>query len=255
MKHEHVVLGPFPDSDVIAGAASLISLRPQPLIAKIVDGMSSLSMVPSKFGDVPKGSLLSYQCPAVLPKDVLTHPNAPKFPPLPVPKYTLPPYHFVPGSWAELLHMQSLEVLPEMSGIIEEGTQEQSKCPLWVSMCRPRLTASKFYEAAHVRSEASAKTLYARILKDTAQTKATKRGLELEPQVIRQYADTFDVNVLACGLIIHPDAPHLGASPGGKVVDPGEDPPYGLVEVKCPDVKDNGEASHTEFVEGQIKLN
>lgn len=70
----------MPDNDVLARAASLISLRPQPLIVKIVDGMSAVTMVSSKFGEVPKGSLLSYQCPAVLPKVVVTHPNAPQFP-------------------------------------------------------------------------------------------------------------------------------------------------------------------------------
>lgn len=239
---------------MIAGAASLISLRPQPLIAKIVDGMSAVTMVSSKFGEVPKGSLLSYQCPAVLPTDVITHPNAPEFPPLPVPQYTLPQYNFVPGSWAELMHMQSLEVTPQMSGIIEEGIRDQSKSPLWFSMRRLRLTASKFYEAAHVRSESTAKTLAGRIIKGAPQTKAMRRGLELEPEVLCRYAETFSVNVLPCGLIIHPEAPHLGASPYGKVVDPNEDPPYGLVEVKCPDVKDIGAASHTEFVGGQAKL-
>uniref|UniRef100_A0A671S172 YqaJ viral recombinase domain-containing protein n=1 Tax=Sinocyclocheilus anshuiensis TaxID=1608454 RepID=A0A671S172_9TELE len=190
-------------------------------------------------------------CPAVLPIDVLTHPNAAEFPPLPVPQYTLPQYHFVPGSF---MHMQSLEVTPEMSGIIEEGTRDQSKSPLWFSMRRLWLTASKFYEAARVRSESTAKTLAGRIIKGAPQTKAMRRGVELEPEVLRRYAETFNVNVLPCGLIIHPEAPHLGASPDGKVVDPNEDPPYGLVEVKCPDVKDIGEASHTEFVGGQANL-
>lgn len=239
---------------MIAGAASLISLRPQPLIAKIIDGMSAVSMVSSKFGEVPKGSLLSYQCPAVIPKDVFIHPYAPQFPPLSVRQYTLPQFHFVPGSWAELLHMQSLEVTPEISGIVEEGTRGQSKSPLWFSMRHLRLTASKFHEAAHVRSESTAKTLAGRIIKGAPQTKAMRRGMELEPEVLRRYAETFEVNVLPCGLIIHPDAPHLGASPDGKVVDPNKEPPYGLVEVKCPDVNDIGEASHTNIVGGQAKL-
>ena len=176
---------------MIAGAASLISLRPQPLIAKIIDGMSAVSMVSSKFGDVPKGSLLSYQCPAVIPKDVFIHPYAPQFPPLPVRQYTLPQFHFVPGSWAELLHMQSLEVTPEISGIVEEGTRGQSKSPLWFNMRCLRLTASKFHEAAHVRSESTAKTLAGRIIKGAPQTKAMRRGMELEPEVLRRYAETF----------------------------------------------------------------
>ncbi len=81
-----------------------------------------------------------------------------------------------------------------------------------------------------------------------------KRGVEPEPQVIRWYAETFNVNVVPYGLIIHPDAPHLGASPEGKVVDPNEDPPYGLVEVKCPVVKYTGQASHKQYVWGQVKL-
>lgn len=230
---------------MIARAASIISIQPQPLIAKIVNGMSAVTMVSSKLGEVPKGSLLSYQCPVVLPTDVLIHPNAPESPPLPVPQYTLPQYHFVPGSWAELMHMQSLEVTPEMSGIIEKGTWDQSKSPLWFSMRRLRLAASKFYKAAHVRSESTAKKLSGRIIKGAPQTKATRREVEHEPEVLRRYAETLNVNVLPCGLIIHPGAPHLGASPDGNVVDPNEDPPYGLVEVKCPDMKDIGAASHT----------
>lgn len=97
-------------------------------------------------------------------------------------------------------------------------------------------------------------TLAGRIIKGAPQTKAMRRGLEPEPEVLHRYAETSDVNVLPSGLIIHPDAPHLGASPDGKVVDPNEEPPYGLVEVKCPDVKEIGEASHIEFVGGQAKL-
>lgn len=123
-----------------------------------------------------------------------------------------------------------------------------------VSMRHLRLTASKFHEAAHVRSESTAKTLAGRIIKGAPQTKAMRRGMELEPEVLRRYAETFEVNFLPCGLIIHPDAPHLGASPDGKVVDPNEEPPYGLVEVKCPDVNDIGEASHTNIFGGQAKL-
>lgn len=104
-EHEHV-LGPLPDSDPIAGMAFVISLRSQPLTAKIVDGMSAVSRLSSKFEDVPKGSPLSYQCSALQPKDQTT----PKFSPLRIALHALPPYNFVPGSWAELLHMQSLEV-------------------------------------------------------------------------------------------------------------------------------------------------
>ncbi|XP_052461170.1 major facilitator superfamily domain-containing protein 12 [Carassius gibelio] len=78
------------------------------------------------------------------------------------------------------------------------------------------------------------------------------RGLKLEPEVLHRYEETFDVNILPSGLIIHPDAPHLGAD--GKVVDPNEEPPCGLLEVKCPDIKEIGEASHVEFIGDHAKL-
>ncbi len=43
-------------------------------------------------------------------------------------------------------------------------------------------------------------------------------------EVLHCNAENFDVNVLPCGVFIHPDASNFGASPDGK-------PPYGLVEV------------------------
>lgn len=77
----------------------------------------------------------------------------------------------------------------------------------------------------------------ARILRGTPQTSAMKRGLDLEPEILRQYADVCDVSVTQCGIIIHPDAPHLGASPDAKVFNPRETPPFGLAEVKSCDPK------------------
>ena len=40
-----------------------------------------------------------------------------------------------------------------------------------------------------------------------------------------------------CGLVIHPEMPWLGASPDGLVYDPSATPPFGLVEIKFPNVK------------------
>ena len=39
------------------------------------------------------------------------------------------------------------------------------------------------------------------------------------------------------GFVVCKDAPFLGASPDGKVIDAGCSEPYGLVEVKCPETK------------------
>ena len=45
------------------------------------------------------------------------------------------------------------------------------------------------------------------------------------------------VKVFKSGLVISMDAPYLGASPDGKVIDPGCSDPFGLSEVKCPETK------------------
>ena len=66
----------------------------------------------------------------------------------------------------------------------------------------------------------------------TMQTAAMKCGLLVEREVLANCAELMQSNVLPAGFIIHPDAPHLGASPDGRVYDPTESPPFGLVEVK-----------------------
>ena len=45
------------------------------------------------------------------------------------------------------------------------------------------------------------------------------------------------VKVFKSGLVISMDAPYLGASPDGKVIDPGCSDQFGLSEVKCPETK------------------
>lgn len=87
-----------------------------------------------------------------------------------------------------------------------------------------------------MRGESSARALAIRILKGTPQTAAMKWGLDLKSEILWQYADFCDVSVF-CDVIIHPDAPHLGASPDAKVFNPCEIPPFGLAEVKTCNVE------------------
>ncbi|KAG9261431.1 hypothetical protein AMEX_G5000 [Astyanax mexicanus] len=213
-----------------------------------------MTLVESKFGLVPRGCVLSYQCPPDKTIDISTHVPAPVFPDLPQKNYRLSQnVHFVPNVH-HFYHLQSLQVSRELSISIEKETREQSKCKLWNLMRHPRLTASRFHEAAHVRGESSAQALSLRMLKGVCQTEAMKRGLELEPEVLTRYAESFKVNVLPCGLVVHPDAPHLGASPDGKVVDPTENPPFGIVEVKCPNVDSIAHVHHVRLAGGKAHL-
>ncbi|XP_073700610.1 uncharacterized protein [Garra rufa] len=246
--------GPIPNNLVLSSVESLMSVRPQPLICKVLHGLSEINLVESMFGLVPKGSLLSYQCPSVSSRDIVKHAEAPTFPTLPLDGYKLEGrFKFVPN-YHEMWFLESLAVTQELSTIIEADTRDQSQSPLWNQMRLPRITSSRFREVCHVRGETSSQALAFRIIKGVRQTSAMKRGLELEPEVLLQYSDMMNVNVSQCGFVVHPDAPHLGTSPDGRVYDPSENPPFGLAEVKCPDVGDISQATHIRFLNGQAKL-
>ncbi|CAM4663592.1 unnamed protein product [Leuciscus chuanchicus] len=248
--------GSLPDPQVLSLGKGLKNLRPQPLISSVLHGLSQLSMVDSRFGPVPRGSPLSYQCPPVVKRgNYVQHPDTPTFPKLPLEGSTFPTTfpNFDPNS-QQFLHFDILTVTHEMAAEREEQTREQSECPLWQALRKPRVTASRFYEVSHVKGPSSGQTLAGWILKGVGQTPAMKRGLEREPQVLEQYSKHFNVNVSRCGFVIHPDAPHLGASPDARVYDTSAIPCFGLAEVKCPDISSISEAGHVKMVNGQAKL-
>ena len=58
--------------------------------------------------------------------------------------------HFVP-TLHQLMHLESLQV-SELSSKIEDKTWQQSKCPVWTQLWRPKLTASCFWHACSSRA-------------------------------------------------------------------------------------------------------
>ncbi|RVE55568.1 hypothetical protein OJAV_G00234980 [Oryzias javanicus] len=247
--------GPLPDPHLIASGEKLKGIHPQLGICKLLCGFQDIRLVESKFGPVPFGSVLSYQCPPDSSRDVIKHPGATEFLQLPVEGYHFTsPTVFNPTSYKHQCHLRSLEVTREISAAIEAETRQQSKSQLWRQVRQPRLTASRFREVCHVRGESSARSLAVRMLKGTAQTAAMKRGLDREEDILWEYADHCDVSVTQCGIIIHPDAPHLGATPDAKVFDPKEMPPFGLAEIKSCDVDDVSQVKHLTTVKGRACL-
>lgn len=66
-----------------------------------------------------------------------------------------------------------------------------------------------------------------------------RHGTTNEPRAIQRYVHVMEhlgrsVVVSTCGLMVRPSCPWLGATPDRVVYDPREDPPLGLIEVKCP---------------------
>lgn len=65
------------------------------------------------------------------------------------------------------------------------------------------------------------------------------------------------VTVKSCGLFVDPETPWLGASPDRVVHDPAEDPPHGIVEIKCPHSLYNKtveELTHADFCSKEVEI-
>ncbi|XP_076841765.1 uncharacterized protein LOC143485935 isoform X1 [Brachyhypopomus gauderio] len=255
-----VVLKPKPGATTASGVRSILfkgysgelphpaTLNPGPVYAGMkADSLPLICtmnispdkpLVDSIFGKVQVGSVLSYQQPPPPSDSVVIHEDAPPFPSLPLECYHLSPpeYSFVP-THQEQLHLSSLSVTLSQSHLIEKATRSQSATPEWHSLRRERVTASHFREVSHVRGPGAAESLAERIIRGTRQTAHMKRGLEMETGALKDYADLKNLNLTKCGLVIHPDASWLGASPDGLVYDPLERPSFGLVEIKCPNTQ------------------
>ncbi|KAL2088077.1 hypothetical protein ACEWY4_016905 [Coilia grayii] len=125
----------------------------------------------------------------------------------------------------------------EMAHKIEISTRAQSKDHDWHMLPQTRMTSSRFREVCHVRGHSSGESLAQRMIRGTRQTGSMRRGSEMEFQATKEYVQCNNVNYAPCGLVLHPVAPWLGASPDSLVYDPTATPCYGLVEIKCPNVK------------------
>ena len=198
---------------------------------------SDKPLVDSIFGKVQTGSILSYQHLAPPPDSVVIHKDAPPFPKVPLDGYHLQPTDctYEPTD-QEKLHLSLPSLTLSQSHLIEEATRCQSATPEWQSLRKERVTASHFREASHVSGTSSAGRLAERIIRGTKQTTLIKRWLEMEAGALKDYAILKNLNLTKCWLVIHPDAPWLGASPDGLIYDPLERPSFGLVEIKCQNV-------------------
>ncbi len=121
------------------------------------------------------------------------------------------------------------------SEALEKETSQQSINNIWHCVRSPRLTSSSFKRVNCRKADYQQLATSMLRKKKTLQTKAMKRGLELEPVAAVQYTEVTGNQVYICGIVINPSAAHLGTSPDRKVLQLGYDKSYGLLEVKCSD--------------------
>lgn len=111
--------------------------------------------------------------------------------------------------------------------LVEENTRAQCKNRLWHELRYGRITASKAYEVSKCRTVDG--SLMAMIMgAKIPDTKAMKRGRELEDKVKTSIEKTLGKKVKECGLFISTQYPFLAGSPDGifdnKI----------CIEIKCP---------------------
>ena len=193
-------------------------------------------LVNCAFGQVPKGSLLSYQAPVQVKCDqgvqhIMDGPACGSV----VPPVLARNYCWV-ATADELDFIQGLQVSNADSAAYEKATRLQSVCPDWHALRKNRLTASNFKAVASRAKnfEVLAKRFSTR---RNIQTAAMQYGVDHEDEACQAYANHLKVNIYAVGFIINPSASHLGCSPDRRVYDPSENSPWGLLEVKCPQVQ------------------
>ena len=129
--------------------------------------------------------------------------------------------------------MCSLDVLAitlSQSAALERETRQQDANKTWHLARAPRLTSSVFKCICSRRADFGALAVR---LKATSgkQTKAMRRGVELEPEAAQKYTVITGNLVSPVGFVVNPNAPHLGTSPDRRVKDGTS---FGLLEIKCP---------------------
>lgn len=205
------------------------------------------------FGNVPKGSILSYQLEDYKSSSYefsttnmpvpTTKQDINDIPRLPT-KISDPSLPMNPSIFTDdqskilnLIHVADLNKSYE----IEAATIGQSSNQTWFNHRLMRLTASKFGEILNRKSKPSAAFLKNCFdQKNLSAVSAIAHGREKEDIAKEVYKKKMnvrikhDVTVFDCGLVVNPAYPYLGASPHGKVLDKSVSEPFGLIEIKCP---------------------
>lgn len=217
-------------------------IEPKPLMVSLVprkDQANHLPLVPCRFGNVPKGSVLSYQ-QKLSQEYVINDFTCTTFPILPLDDAGNRFKNNVVISLdsKKQATLDSLQITLKTAVELQERTVTQSNSSLWHLLRKKRITASKFGLVARRVSNFENLVLQLNPTRHVT-TAAMRRGIELEPRAAMVYANSAKggrVNLFPSGLIINPNCPWLGCSPDRKVYDfqaalDGSNP-FGLLEIK-----------------------
>ena len=134
-----------------------------------------------------------------------------------------------------------VEISTESAESIERQTRQQSGSTLWKKERMKRITASSVGAVSKMRKTTKRSGKVKELLYSTFKgNQATMYGTLMEDVTNRDYIQRQHDNghpglsTEPSGLVINPDTPWLGASPDGRVMDPGATYSQGIVEFKNP---------------------
>ncbi|CAG9764301.1 unnamed protein product [Ceutorhynchus assimilis] len=109
-----------------------------------------------------------------------------------------------------------------------QRTKTQSECPEWFAARFGRITASKLHAVAHCHTYYDGITLQSVLgARKFTRSKAMRRGLTLEKQVLQVLCEEKTICAKRCGFTIKPEVPIFGASPDAITK-------HHCIEIKCP---------------------
>ena len=214
--------------------------------------IESIEFIESKFGQVPRGSIISYHFPPENLNKFIQIPDAPSFPNF--------PFKEVKGTYLTALNRDEADIFYgyhvtiEQALKIEHNTTDQSANPEWYELRSKRLTSSNFKRICSRKDnfDSLATDL---ITKKNIQTAAMKHGLAYEDTAANAYLSDRSVNLYRSGFFINPHISYLGTSPDFKVYDPDATEKFGLLEIKCPSKESITEVPYIKEKDGEKFLN
>ncbi|XP_038154096.1 uncharacterized protein LOC119791831 [Cyprinodon tularosa] len=224
----------------------------KPLITKMGLG-KNVEWVECALGEVPKGSPISYQYPLPSSKDFQPCENAPSLPSLPLPFHTLEPMSLsTTQTPQEEAFLNAMTVTWEEAHGLEMSTRGSKEAADKLLMMR---ITSRFREICKLKpGKSHADQFLSKIQKGNARCKTSQIDEEMKSGVLREYCRKLYINWSPCGLVVHPSAPWLGATPDGLVFDHKETSSFGLVHVKYVNAKSFIECQALKCSNGVLEL-
>ena len=231
---------------------------------------SEKTFVETKFGMMPVGSALSYQC-SLIPADFNIYSNLPvvkecdfnylQFPDFPFSntENNIQSYIDQIKDAGKVSILNNLKLNNDKVVSKESSTRNQANDPEWFKHRKNRFTASLCNRLGSNGPKTSKgfKTLAHNIIHGNEKQKSNKiiqfklsYGRYHEPIAIKHYESYAKLKghktvVEPCGLVINSENFILGATPDGKVVFDGE---FGIIEVKCSEEYSNVDPKDICFI-------